>query len=96
MELKQGIPNFGFPGVSESKESACNVGDSSSIPGSKRFLGGGNGNPLQYFCLENPMNREEPGRLSSTGLQTSDTNEQLTFSYRIYALFQHFYLKYFS
>ena len=56
-EQKQDIPNFGFPGGSKSKESACNVGDWSSIPGSKRFPGGGNGNPLQYICLENPMNR---------------------------------------
>ena len=35
----------------------------SSVPGSKRSLGGGNGNPLQYSCLENPMDREEPGGL---------------------------------
>ena len=42
------------------KESACSVGDTgdmSSIPGSERSLGGGNGNPLQYSCLENPKDR---------------------------------------
>ena len=37
------------------KESACNAGDLSAIPGSGRSLGEGNGNPLQYFSLENPM-----------------------------------------
>ena len=40
-----------------SKESACNAGDMGSIPGSGRSLGEGNGNPLQYSCLENPMDR---------------------------------------
>ena len=40
------------------KESACNAGDTGSIPGSGRSPGGGNGNPLQYSCLENPMDRE--------------------------------------
>ena len=48
---------MGFPGGSDSKESACNTGDPGSIPGSGRPSGEGNGNPLQYFCLENPMDR---------------------------------------
>ena len=39
------------------KESTCNAGDAGSIPGSGRSPGGGNGNPLQYSCLENPMDR---------------------------------------
>ena len=43
-----------FPGGSDGKESACNVGDSGSIPGLRRSPGGGHGNPLQYSCLENP------------------------------------------
>ena len=47
----------GFPHISVGKEFACNVGDLSSIPGSGRSPGGGNGNPLQYSCLENPMDR---------------------------------------
>ena len=46
-----------FPGGSEVKESACNAGDLGSIPGSGNSLGEGNGNPLQYSCLENPMDR---------------------------------------
>ena len=49
------MPSIGFPGVSEVKVSACNVGDLGSIPGSGRSPGEGNGNPLQYSCLENPM-----------------------------------------
>ena len=48
----------GFPGSSDSKESACNAGDPDSIPGSRRFPGGENGYPLQYSCLENSMDRE--------------------------------------
>ena len=47
----------GFPGGSEGKASACNAGDSGSIPGSGRSPGEGNGNPLQYSCLKNPMDR---------------------------------------
>ena len=42
----------------EGKASACNAGDLGSIPGSGRSPGEGNGNPLQYSCLENPMDRE--------------------------------------
>ena len=48
---------LGFPGGSEVKASACNAGDLGLIPGSERSPGGGNGNPLQYCCLENPMDR---------------------------------------
>ena len=46
---------WGFPGSSDGKESACNVGDLGSIPRLERFPGEGNGNPLQYSCLENSM-----------------------------------------
>ena len=49
--------HIGFPGGSEVKASACNVGDLGSIPGLGRSPGEGNGNPLQYSCLENPMDR---------------------------------------
>ena len=45
----------GFPGGVSGKESACNAGDAGSIPGSGRSPGIGNGNPLCYSCLENPM-----------------------------------------
>ena len=46
-----------FPGGSDSKASAYNAGDPGSIPGSGRYPGEGNGNSLQYSCLENPMDR---------------------------------------
>ena len=49
------LPTVGFPGVSDSKVSDHNVGDQVSIPGLGRSPGEGNGNPLQYPCLENFM-----------------------------------------
>ena len=52
---------MGFPGGSEVKASASNAGDPGSIPGSGRSPGEGNGNPLQYSCLENPMDGEVHG-----------------------------------
>ena len=48
---------MGFSHSSVGKESACNAGDPGSISGSERSPGEGNGNPLQYSCLENPMVR---------------------------------------
>ena len=47
----------GFPHSLVSIESACNAGDLGSIPGLGRSPGEGNGNPVQYSCLENPMDR---------------------------------------
>ena len=47
-----------FPGSLVGKESACSAGDPGSIPGMGRSPGEGNGKPLQYSCLENPMDRE--------------------------------------
>ena len=58
-----------FPGASDSKASVYNAGDLGSIPGSGRFPGEGNGNPLQYSCLENPMDGGAWYRLLSTGSQ---------------------------
>ena len=46
-----------FPGGTDDKESACNAENPSLIPGLRRSPEGGNGNPLQYSCLENPMDR---------------------------------------
>ena len=62
---------MGFPGGSEGKESACNVGDPGLIPGLGRSPGEENGNPLQYYCLENPLN-------SPWGLKELDTTERLS------------------
>jgi len=55
-------PLGGSPRSSVVKESICNAGDVGSIPGLGRSPGGGNSNPLQYSCLENPRT-EEPGGL---------------------------------
>ena len=49
------VINIGFPGTLDGKESACSAGDMGLIPGSGRSPGGGYGNPLQYSCLENPV-----------------------------------------
>ena len=49
--------SMNFPGGSDGKASAYNVGDPGSIPGLGRSSGEGNGNPLQYSCLENPTDR---------------------------------------
>ena len=51
---------WGFPGGTSGKEPPANAGDMRDfglIPGSERYLGGGYGNPLQYSCLKNPMDR---------------------------------------
>ena len=48
---------MGFPGGSDCKKSTCNAGDPGLIPGSERVPGEGNGNPLQYSCMENSMDR---------------------------------------
>ena len=48
---------MGISGDFAGEESTCNAGDAGSIPGSRRSPGEGNGNPLQYFCLENSMDR---------------------------------------
>ena len=64
---------LGFPAGSDSKESVCNAGVLGLIPGLGRSPGEGNGNPLQYSCLENPMDRGA-GKLQSTGLQRVGDN----------------------
>ena len=48
---------MGFPGGSDDKEFACDAGDTGSVPGLGRSPGEGNGNTLQYSCLENSMDR---------------------------------------
>ena len=64
-----GSLSLGSPGGSEVNVSACNVGDLGSIPGSGISPGEGNGNPLQYSCLENPMGGGASWVIQSTGLQ---------------------------
>ena len=55
--LFQALGKDGFPSGSDSKESACNAGNPGSIPGSGRSPREGNGNPLQYSCLENSVGK---------------------------------------
>ena len=68
----------GFPGGPDGKESACNVGDLGLIPGLGRSLGGGHGNPLQYFCLENPHGQRSLAGYRPRGCKESDMTEQLS------------------
>ena len=56
-DLSHSSDHNDFPGSSEGKASACNAGDLGLIPGSERSPGEGNGNALQYSCLENYMDR---------------------------------------
>ena len=88
----------GFPGSSDSKVTAYNVGNLDSIPGSGRSPGEGNGHPLQYSCLENPMDRAAWGatvhgvaksrtRLSDlSSAQLSRSNDYHTFEVAVQSL----------
>ena len=67
---------LGFPGGSVGKQSACNVGDLGSIPGLVRSPGGGNGNPLQYSCLENRHGQRSLAGCSPQGHKELDTTER--------------------
>ena len=57
VEMEVWVRDQGFPGGSEGKESACSVGEPGSVPALGRSPGERNGNPLQYLCLENSMDR---------------------------------------
>ena len=73
---------MGFPGGSEVKASACPAGDLGSIPGSGRSPREGNGNPLQYSCLENPMVGCSPW-----DPEESDRAERLHFHFHFHFLY---------
>ena len=66
------------PGNSDSKESACNAGDLDSIPELRRSPGGGHGNPLQYSCLGNPMDRGAWRAAVHGVTKESDTTGQIS------------------
>ena len=71
-------PPLGFPGGSDNKESACSVGDLGSVPGLGRSPGRGQGNALQYSCLENLQGQRSLAGYSLWGLKELDTTEQLS------------------
>ena len=64
-----------YSGSSEGKESFCSAGDLGLIPGSGRSPGEGNGNPLQYSCLENPHGQRSLAGYSPCGHKESDTTD---------------------
>ena len=83
IDLKLRLPLYiyhsaytGFPGGSDGKESACNVGDLGLIPGLGRPPREGHGNPLQHSCLENPHEKRGLADCSSRGHQKLDTAER--------------------
>ena len=71
----------GFPGGSDDKASAYNAGDLGLIPGLGRYNGEGNGSPLQYSCLDNPMDYSVVG-YSPWGHTESDMTELLHFHFK--------------
>ena len=78
-----------FPGGSDGKDSTCNAGDLSSIPGLGRSPGGGHGNPLQCSCLENPMDRgawQAPQRVRHDWVTEHSTTQLI---YYIWSVFLH-------
>ena len=75
-----GLKCYHIPSGSDGKISDCKGGHLGSIPGLGRSSGEGNGNPLQYSCLENPMDREAWWDTVHGGHKVSDTTEQLTLS----------------
>ena len=66
---------LGFPGASDSEDSACNDGDLGLIPGLAKSPGGGHGDPLQYSYLENPHGQRNLVGYSPQGCKESDTTE---------------------
>ena len=79
------VKSLGFPGSSVAKKKKKNppanvrdMGDIGSIPGLRRSPGGGNSNPLQYSCLDNPMDRGACGLQSPWGCKESDTSEPVS------------------
>ena len=76
--------SLGFPGSSDGKESACNTGDLGLIPVSGRSPRVGNGNPLQYSCLENSMDKGAWQAIVHGGQKELDATEQLTLTFSLF------------
>ena len=77
------MSGLGFLGGAEIKASACNVGDLGLIPGSGRSPGEGNGNALQYSCLENPTDRGAWWATVHGGHKESETEHTHTHTYTL-------------
>ena len=85
----------GFPGSSDGKESACGAGDPCSAPWLEKSLGEGNGNQLQYSCLENPMD-EGAWQVTVHGVAKSWAQlSDFTFTCSLSCIFQAVFLSYF-
>ena len=83
-----------FPGGSEVKASACNIGEMGSISGLGKSPGEGNGNLLQYSCLENPMERgawqatvQGSQKIDHNYITTTTSTTLLFFSFKLFILF---------
>ena len=85
LPLIQTDSTLDFPGGSDGKASVYNVRDLGSILGLGRFPGEGNGNPLQYSCLENPMDGGAWCRLLSTGSKRVGHDFTFTFTFRVFS-----------
>ena len=78
---------LGFPGGSDSQESACNAEDLGSIPGSGRYPGEGNGNSPQYSCLKNSLDRGAWQARVCGGHKELNMTEQLTQAQNVLSIF---------
>ena len=83
---------WGFPSGLDGKEPACDVGNLGSVPGSGRSLGEGNGNPLQYSCLEKSHGQRSLVGYSPRGHKESEKTKQLTRTYIRPQLSKQYYL----
>ena len=86
MSLLFNMLSRGFSGCSDGKETACNGGNPSSIPGSGRSPGGGNGYPFPYSCLENPMDRGA-WQATAHGVAQSHTTEATQHTWVLWAFY---------
>ena len=84
--LSQSSLCLGFPGGSDSKESACSVGNAGLITGSRRSPGEGNGYPLQYSYLKNFMDREAWQAIQSMGSQRVRQDREQHFGFSLHLM----------